>query len=157
MSMLADLERRFGKLATHINGGMFLGHDIEVDKEKDVIMLRLRTYMERVIESILEKGTEGMALNSNVGILNWACSCVFGTHLKDARNLASSMNLELQEDIETSLALIHELHEKREQGIYFRNWNEGKISSNHELPELKASKMCPCPTDLEQRNLGESQ
>ena len=129
-STLADLERRFGKLTTHINGGMFLGHDIEVDKEKDIIMLRLRTCMdgpmERVIESILEKGTEGIALNSNVGILNWACSCIFGTHLKEARNLASSMNLELQEDLETSLALIHELHEKREQGIYFRNWNEGK-------------------------------
>ena len=101
---------------------MFLGHDIEHDKVKDVIILRLKTYLERVMESILEKGPEEMALNSNVGILNWACSCVFGTHLKEARNLASSMNLELQEDLETSLALIHELYEKREQGIHFRSW-----------------------------------
>jgi hypothetical protein len=54
-SILADLERRFGKLTTHINGGMFLGHDIEYDKVKDVIILRLKTYLERVMESILEK------------------------------------------------------------------------------------------------------
>ena len=36
------------------------------------------------------------------------------------------MNLELKEDVETALALIAELHEKREQGIYFRDYGDGE-------------------------------
>jgi hypothetical protein len=61
-----------------------------------------------------------------VGILNWATSCVFGTHQKEAHTLASNVNLELKEDVETTLALIAELHDKREQGIYFRDYDNGE-------------------------------
>jgi hypothetical protein len=69
---LEALKRRFGKLTTHINGGMFLGHDVEHEKVRRFIMLRLRTCnMERVIQSVIAKGTEDTTLNSNVGILNF--------------------------------------------------------------------------------------
>ena len=78
------------------------------------------------MEALLVKGAEEMTLNSNVGILNWATSCVFGTHQKEARVLASAANLELQEDFVTSIALTHELCERREQGIHFRAHDEGK-------------------------------
>jgi hypothetical protein len=40
--------------------------------------------------------------------------------------LASTANLELQEDLETLIALMCELHERREQGIHFRACGEGK-------------------------------
>ena len=125
-SILRDLKRRFGKITTHVNGGMFLGHDIEYDKMKGFIVLRLKTYMERVMESLLAKSASEIALNCNVGILNWATSCVFGTYQKEARILASNANLELQEDLETSLALIYEIYEKREQGLHFRDYGKGE-------------------------------
>ena len=48
------------------------------------------------------------------------------THQKEARVLASAANLELQEDLETSIALIYELYERREQGSHFRAHDEGK-------------------------------
>ena len=123
-SIIADLNRRFGKMTIHENGGMFLGHDVVVTE--DAIILKLKTYMERVVENLTEKGPEHLALNSLVGILNWATSCVFGTHRKEARNLASNVNLERLEDLETVLSLIQELHSKREQGIYFRSWDDGE-------------------------------
>jgi hypothetical protein len=53
-------------------------------------------------------------------------SCVFGTHQKEARTLASNVNLELTEDVETALALIAGLYEKREQGICFRDYGNGE-------------------------------
>jgi hypothetical protein len=123
-SIIRDLHRRFGKMTIHENGGMFLGHDIIIGK--DYIALKLKTYMERVVENLIEKGPKEVALNSLVGILNWATSCVFGTHQKEARTLASNVNLELKEDVETAMALIGELHDKREQGIYFRDWENGE-------------------------------
>ena len=125
-TILDNLKRRFGKVTIHINGGMFLGHDVECFKERSLIVLRLKTCVERVMESMLVKRAEEMTLNCNVGMLNWATSCVFGTHQKEARVLASAANLELQENLETSIALIYELHERREQGIHFRACDEGK-------------------------------
>jgi hypothetical protein len=112
-SIMRDLHRRFGKMTTHENGGMFLGHDVIV--KKGHIALKLKTYMERVVENLIEKGPKEVALNSLVGIINhnWATSCVFGAHQKEARALASNVNLELQEDVETALALIAELQGNR--------------------------------------------
>ena len=119
-SMLEDLNRRFGKMTIHENGCVFLGHDIIIEKEQ--IILKMKTHVERAVENLTEKGPENLAMSSLVGMLNWATSCVFGTHQKEARILASNANLELQEDLETALALIYELYEKREQGIYFRDY-----------------------------------
>jgi hypothetical protein len=119
-----DLHRQFEKMAVHENGGMFLGHGIIIGK--DLIALKLKTYMERAVENPIEKGPKEVALNSPVDILNWTTSGVFGTHQKEARTLASNVNLELKEDIETALALIAELRDKREQGMYFRDYDNGE-------------------------------
>jgi hypothetical protein len=50
-TILDNLKRRFGKITIHINGGMFLGHDVEYFKERSLIVLRLKTHVERVMES----------------------------------------------------------------------------------------------------------
>jgi hypothetical protein len=168
-TILEALQRRFGKITMHINGGMFLGHDVEYDTAKSIIILRLRTYMERVMEAMVKKGTEDMTLNSNVGILNWATSCVFGTHQKEARVLASAANLELQEDLETSIALIYEIYERRDQGIHFREYKQGKhafvprtsrvertadVSSPHRVRSLKPGAVLVTKDDMLQADDG---
>ena len=81
-SILRDLTRRFGKITTHVNGGMFLGHDIDYDKAKGFMRLRLKTHVERVMEGLLAKSVSEIALNSNVGILNWATIVVYSARAK---------------------------------------------------------------------------
>ena len=124
-AIIGDLTRRFERVTCHVNGGMFLGFDITYDKETNLLVMSLETYLDRVVEAMLAKDPEDVTLRSNVGILNWATSTIFGTYVKEARNLASRCNLEEQGDLETSIALIHEIHSKRKQGIHFRKLDDG--------------------------------
>jgi len=41
---------------------MFLGHDVEYDKQEGVIILRLQTYMRRALENMLAKGASEVTL-----------------------------------------------------------------------------------------------
>jgi hypothetical protein len=105
---------------------MFLGFDITCDKETNLLVMSLETHLDRVAEAMLAKDPEDVTPRSNVGALNWATSTVFGACVKEARNLASRCNLEEQGDLETPIALIHEIHSKRKQGIHFRKLDDGK-------------------------------
>ena len=98
----------------------------------------LGTYMERVVAAMIAKDPEDVTLRSNVGILNWETSTIFGTHVQEARTLASRCNLEEIEDLETSIALIYELHSKRKQGILFRKLEDKAHIFEPRPPELKA-------------------
>jgi hypothetical protein len=118
--IIGELTRRFGRITLHVNGGMFLGFDIVHDKEGKTLQMLLETHVERVVAAMIAKDPEDVTLRSNVGMLNWATSTIFGTHVQEARTLASRCNLEEIEDLETSIALIYELHSKRKQGILFR-------------------------------------
>ena len=124
-TILGELTRRFVRVTHHVNGGMFLGFDIIYDKAKRILKMMLKTYMERVVETMLAKDPEDVTLRSNVGILNWATSTIFGTHVQEARLLASRCNMDELEDLETSVALIYEIYEKRAQGIHFRTLEDG--------------------------------
>jgi hypothetical protein len=115
-----ELSRRFDRVTVHHNNGMFLGNDIEYEPISGLVVVRMRTYMERVIEGLLDKDPKDITLRSVVGCCNWATSPVFGTHLGEARVLASKSNLELLEDLQTGVALLHELYTKRTHEMHYR-------------------------------------
>ena len=68
---------------------------------------------------------EEVTIHTMVGILQWVTGNIFGTHAGEVKALARRMNKQLTEDLRTSLALLHELHARRTQGIHFRSLGDG--------------------------------
>jgi hypothetical protein len=68
---------------------------------------------------------EEVTVHTMVGILQWVTGNIFGTHAGEVKALARRMNKQLAEDLRTSIALLHEIHTRKEQGLHFRKLGDG--------------------------------
>ena len=84
-----------------------------------------------------------------VGILQWVTANIFGTRAGEVKALARRMNKQLTEDRQAALALLHELHSRRTQGIDFRSLGDGSHIFRPRSSRIDGIKDVSRPTHFE--------
>jgi hypothetical protein len=122
--LVNTFSRRFD-ITTGENGSRFLGFNLYQDKDTHEIRTTFEDYLDRAVEHVESLPEEEVTVHTMVGILQWVTGNIFGTYTGEVKALARRMNKQLGEDSRASIALLHEIHARKSQGLHFRRLGDG--------------------------------
>jgi len=122
--LVNTFSRRFD-ITTGANGSRFLGFNLYQDEKTREIRITFEDYLDRAVEHVESLPEEEVTIHTMVGILQWVTGNIFGTYSGEVKELARRMNKQMSDDLRTSIAILHEIHVRKSQGLHFRHLGDG--------------------------------
>jgi hypothetical protein len=124
------------------DGARFLGMDMTHDRDKGILTMGMRTYIEATLErfTLFDLTLLGCPYREIVGCLLWIVLCVVGPELVRIKDLARRSNQPTPTDYQDALNVLQRIWKRRDAVIIFRRGGAGQ--------ELIPSQTRPDPTSF---------